>query len=85
MKFKKHKKFLYLLYQPNRKRFPHWFEYYIEKDTDEVVYPFDSVMSFAFNGKPERTKAQAEEDAKKMIERYYSNPSVKEMFDMERL
>lgn len=84
-KFKKYKNFSYFLYQPNKKRFPEWYEYYIEKDTDDVVYPFDSVMSFQFNGRTRRTKEQAEQAAREMIERYYVNPFVKEMFDMEKL
>lgn len=81
IKFKKYKDFLYYLYQPNARDFPAWYEFFIDKDTDGVSYPFDSIMSFAFHPRMLRTKEQSDEAAKQLIERYYVNPFVKEMFD----
>ena len=82
-KFKKYKDFLYFLYQPNKRVLPLYFEFYIEKDTDDVLYPFDSLLSFASVG-CRQTKEIAEQKAKELIERYYTNPNVKEMFDRIR-
>ena len=84
VKYKKYKNFLYYLYQPNKRDFKGWYEFYVDKDTDEPSYPIDSVMCFLFDGKTKRTKEQAEQDAKALIERYYTNPNVKELFDRLR-
>ena len=82
-KFKKYKDFLYYLYKPNSKK--SWYEFYIEKDApNEVVYPFDSFLSFCFDWSMRRTKEEAEQKAKSLIKKYYTNPVVTELFDRER-
>ena len=82
-KFKNYKDFLYFLYQPNKKVLPSYFEFYIEKNTEDVTYPFDSFLSFASDGR-KQTKEIAEKKARALIERYYTNPNVKEIFDRIR-
>ena len=84
IKFINYRDFIYFLYQPNGRDCPEWFEFFIDKNTVDVTYPFDSLMSFTFDGKTKQTKEQAECKAKAMIDRYYANPNVKEMFDRIR-
>lgn len=77
--FKKYKGFLYYPYRPNSKRT--WYEFFIEKDSDDIVYPFDSLLSFRCDWSMRRTKQQAEQSAKSLIDLYYTNPKVTEIFD----
>lgn len=83
VKFKSYKNFKYYLYQPNRRDLPGYFEFYVEKDTDDVLYPFDSLLSFISIGR-KQTKETAEQKARALIERYYTNPHVTELFDRLR-
>lgn len=67
-----YKKFLCTIYQPNSAKYPDWWEYVVEENTDDIHVEFDSLKE-TYNGMQKLDKKTARESAKSLVDNYYND------------
>ena len=78
----KYKEFFYVVYRPKPNLFPDWYEYMVTKIESyyDIGYEFDSLYE-TYNGMQKLDRKGAIQAAEDLINEYYTDDEIKNMFD----